>query len=123
MKNEITAAEYKELKFEIPKRMKYRNVKTEIDGIVFSSKKEANYYLKLKLKLLLKSGDVLSFERQVKYSFELNGVKIGSYVSDFDVTWKDSGLKVTDVKGMKLPLYNFKKRCMLAFYGIVIKEI
>ena len=121
MKNEITAAEYQELNFEIPKRMKYRNQITECDGIRFHSKKEADYYLKLKL--LLKSGDVLSFERQVRYPFLLNGVKIGSYVSDFDVVWKDSGLKVTDVKGMKLRLYNFKKKMMLAFYGITIKEV
>lgn len=121
MKNELTAAEYQELNFEIPKRMKYRNKITELDGIKFHSKKEADYYLKLKL--LLKSGDVLSFERQVKYPFVLNGVKIGSYISDFDVVWKDSGLKVTDVKGVLTPMFKLKSKMMKAFYNIDIKIV
>lgn len=110
-----------ELNFIIPKRMKYRNVKTEIDGIKFDSKKEANYYGKLKL--LLKSGDVISFERQVRYNFELNGVKIGAYVADFVIQWKTLGTKVVDVKGMKLPIYNLKKKMMKAFHGIDIMEV
>lgn len=110
-----------ELKFQIPKRMKYRNVKTVIDGITFDSKKEANYYGKLKI--LQKAGEVISFQRQVKYLFELNGVKIGLYVADFVVEWKTLGTRVIDVKGMKLPLYNFKKKCMKAFYNIDIFEI
>lgn len=122
MKNEIiSSAEYKELQFLVTPQMKYRNQKTTVDGIVFDSKREAEYYGKLKL--LLKSGDVLSFERQVIYPFELNGVKIGSYKSDFDVVWKTSGLKVTDCKGFATDLYKWKKKMMLAFYGITIKEV
>jgi len=110
-----------ELNFIIPKRMKYRNVKTVIDGITFDSKKEAAYYGKLKL--LLKSGDVLAFQRQVRYNFELNGVKIGTYVADFVIEWKTLGTKVVDVKGMKLPIYNLKKKMMKAFHGIDIMEV
>jgi len=121
MKNELTIQEYKELQFQVTPQMKYRNQKTTVDGIVFDSKLEAEYYGKLKL--WVKSGVVLSFERQVVYPFIHNGVKIGSYKSDFDVIWKDSGLKVTDAKGFRTDLYKWKKKMMLAFYGIVIKEV
>jgi len=105
-----------ELKFQIPKRMKYRNVKTVIDDITFDSKKEASYYGKLKL--LVKSGDVLSFERKVRYKLIVNGQLICTYVSDFDVVWKDSGLKVTDVKGVQTPMFKIKSKLMKAIHGI-----
>lgn len=100
---------------------KYRNKITIVDDIKFSSKKEANYYGKLKL--LLKSGDVISFERQVKYHFELNGVKIGYYVADFVINWKTTGIRVVDVKGMRLPIYNLKKKMMKAFHNIDVIEV
>jgi len=110
-----------ELNFVIPKRMKYRNVKTVIDGITFDSKKEANYYGKLKL--LLKSGEVIKFDCQVRYDFELNGIKMGFYKADFVIHWKTSGIKVVDVKGMKTPVYQLKKKMMKAFHGIDIFEV
>jgi hypothetical protein len=117
----MSVSEFNELKFEIPKRMKYRNVKVEVDGYKFDSKKEAAYYGKLKV--LKASGVVLDFKMQVRYDFVINGVKIGFYKSDFDVIWKEGGLKVTDAKGFKTPVYQLKKRLMKALYGIVIKEI
>lgn len=117
----MSVSDYNELKFDIPKRMKYRNVKVELDGYRFDSKKEAAYYSKLKI--LKASGVVIDFKMQVRYDFVVNGVKIGFYKSDFDVMWKDSGLKVTDCKGFKTPVYQLKKRLMEACFGIVIKEI
>jgi len=107
-----------ELKFQIPKRMKYRNKITIVDNIRFDSIKEANYYGKLKL--LLKSGEVLSFERQVRYKLVVNGVLVCTYVSDFDVVWRDSGLKVTDVKGVLTPMFKIKSKLMKACLGIDI---
>jgi hypothetical protein len=121
MNDKITATEFKELNFQIPKRMKYRNVKTEIDGIKFDSKKEATYYSKLKLLKL--SGDVIDFQMQVRYDFKHNGILLCFYKADFVVNWKVSGIKVIDVKGRKLPMYNLKKKMMLAFYGINVIEV
>ena len=109
----ITAAE---LKFQIPKRMKYRNVKTVVDGITFDSKKEANYYGKLKL--LQKSGEVISFERQVRYNIVIDGQKICAYVADFVVVWSKSGIKVIDVKGISTPIFKLKQKLMKAVLGI-----
>lgn len=111
----------KELKFEIPKRMKYRNVKVEIDGIKFDSKKEAAYYGKLKL--LKKSGEIVDFTLQPRYDLAMNGVKLGFYKADFLVTWKSGNVQLVDVKGMKTPIYNLKKKLIKAIYGIVIHEV
>ena len=119
--NPVTATEFKELNFQIPKRMKYRNVKTEIDGIKFDSKKEAAYYSKLKLLKL--SGEVIDFQMQVRYDFKYNGILLCFYKADFVVQWKVSGTKVIDVKGRKLPMYNLKKKMMLAFHGINVIEV
>jgi len=110
-----------ELKFEIPKRMKYRNIKTVIDGITFDSKKEAAYYGTLVL--LKKSGEVIDFELQPKYYLAINGVKCGFYKADFKVTWKSGVVRVVDVKGMKTPIYNLKKKLVKAIHGIDIIEV
>lgn len=111
----------KELNFQIPKRMKYRNIKTVIDDISFDSKKEARYYGKLKL--LKQSGEVISFELQPKYDLIINGVKCGFYKADFLVNWKSGITRVVDVKGIKTPVYALKKRLVKAIYGIDIFEV
>jgi len=110
-----------ELKFLIPKRMKYRNVKTEYDGMVWDSKKELAYYKKLQL--LKKAGEIVSFERQVRYDFEFNGVKMGFYKLDFLIKWKSGLVQFVDVKGMRTPVYQLKKKMMKAFHGIDIFEV
>ncbi len=116
----MTSQEF--LKFELkPRRSKFGNIKIEIDGIKFDSKKEANYYSKLVL--LQKSGEVTSFELQPKFDMIVNGVKCGFYKADFRVTWKSGSVKIIDVKGMKTPVYNLKKRIIEAMYGIKIIEV
>lgn len=111
----------KELNFQVPKRMKYRNVKVEIDGIKFDSKKEANYYGKLKL--LKQAGEIVLFEMQPKYDLLVNDVKCGFYKADFKVYWKSGLIQVVDVKGMKTPIYQLKKKLVKAIYGIIIHEV
>ena len=104
--------------------MKYNNVKTEINGILFDSKKEAKYYGILKLKQKAKLID--SFEMQVKFDIIVNGDKIGFYKADF-VTYKDGKIfEVIDVKSeitKKLPVYRLKKKLIKAIYGFNILEI
>ena len=55
--------DFRALKPEKPN--KYRNVKTEVDGIRFDSLKEANYYCQLKL--LKRQGEIVDFFRQVPF--------------------------------------------------------
>jgi hypothetical protein len=104
--------------------MKYKNIKTVINGITFDSKKEAAYYgiLKLKQKAIL----IDRFEMQVRYDLVVNNVNIGFYKADF-VTYKHGKVfEVIDVKSEitnKLPVYRLKKKLMKAIYGIDIVEI
>ena len=50
--------------------LKYKNVKTIINGITFDSKKEANFYGLLRLKEKAKLID--KFEMQVRYDLVVN---------------------------------------------------
>lgn len=120
MTGSMTSQEF--IKFEPkPRRSKFGNLKVEIDGIKFDSKKEANYYSKLVL--LQKSGEVLKFELQPKFEININGIKCGFYKADFKVIWKSGSVKIIDVKGMKTPVYSLKKRIIEALYGIKIIEV
>ena len=100
---------------------KYRAVKTVVDGITFASKAESERYGVLKL--LKRSGKIKDFKMQVRYTFELNGVKICSYIADFVVEYPNGTVMIEDVKGFETIEYRIKKKMMLAFFGIVIQEI
>ena len=101
------------------KKSKYKSVKTEVDGIMFDSKAEARRYQQLKL--LVRAGEIQDLEFQPRYEFIINDVKIGFYKADFRYT--DNGkLVVEDVKGMKTPVYNLKKKLMKAIHNIDIFE-
>ena len=106
------------------KSSKFNNVKVEIDGYVFDSKKEAGYYGILRLKEKAKLID--RFEMQVRYDLVVNNIQIGFYKADF-VTYKNGkALEVIDVKSemtKKLPVYRLKKKLIFACYGITIKEV
>jgi len=104
--------------------MKYKNIKTVVNGITFDSKKEAGYYNVLRLKEKAKLID--SFDLQVKFNLIVNGHSIGFYKADF-VTFKDGKIfEVIDVKSemtKKLPVYRLKKKLMKAIYDFDIVEI
>lgn len=98
-------------------RHKFRAIPTEVDGIKFSSKKEAKRFRELRL--LEKSGELLFFLRQTPWHLPGN-VK---YLSDFFCFWKDQTATIEDVKGMRTPMYILKKKQVEAIYGIAISEI
>lgn len=108
---------------------KYRNIKTEIHGIKFDSKHEAQCYLNLKR--LEAEGKIFNLQLQVKFKFPINGVNLRfidskremSYVADF-VYFNETGQQVVaDAKGFKTPEYKIKKALMLACNGVFIEEI
>jgi len=100
-------------------RSKYNAVKTTVDGIKFDSKAEARRYSELKL--LLKAKTIADLELQPRYDFVVNGVKIGFYKADFRYKMGNR-LIIEDVKGVKTPVYNLKKKLMKAIHGIDILE-
>lgn len=88
---------------------KYRARKTEIDGIVFDSAKEARRYLDLKL--LERCGEIKGLERQVRYELlPKNGrERAVYYIADF--RYEENGKRVVeDVKGVRTREYILKRK-------------
>jgi hypothetical protein len=102
------------------RRPKYGNTKVFTDEGKFDSKREYDRWCDLKL--LRDQGAIESLERQVKFVFRLWGVRIASYTADF--TYVENGTYVVeDSKGQPNDRWPMKKKLMLAFYGINVKEV
>jgi hypothetical protein len=104
----------------IAPRSKYGAQRTTVDGITFDSKREAIRYGQLKL--LEQAGEIGSLECQARYILRVATIPIGSYVADFCYTTAAGSHVVEDVKGVRTPLYRWKKKHVEAQYGIVIQE-
>ena len=111
---------------------KYRNIKTEIDGIWFDSKKEARRYQELKI--LEQANEISHLECQPAFPCIIEGKKICTYKADFRYFDKKKKGKqgqtgcqvVEDVKSpaSKTPVYRLKKKLVEALYiGVNIVEI
>ena len=117
---------------------KYRSKKIRLpDGVVFDSQKE--YARWCELKLLARAGKIKDLQRQVKFVLipaqyepdtigKRGGVKRGkliereiSYVADFCYI-ENGNPVVEDSKGFRTPEYKMKRKMMLYFHGIRIKE-
>lgn len=115
------------------KPSKYRNVKTVVDGIVFDSKREANYWHELKL--LEKARDITALQRQVSFPLLApdltNGTEnpsglysqVALYVSDFTFMDAEGVRHVVDAKGKRTAMYILKAKWMRLQYGIEIEEV
>ena len=103
------------------KPSKYRNVKTEYNGILFHSKREKNRYQELVL--LEKVKQIRDIRLQVRYDLDVNGVRIAFYKADF-VYWDliEKREVVEDCKGYPNEKYPMKKKLMKALHGIEILE-
>ena len=121
---------------------KYRNTKTVVDGMEFDSRKEAKRYQELKL--LEQCGEISDLRCQEKFILiptqrepDIVGVRGGikkgkviekecAYIADF-VYIQDGKKVVEDVKGYKngaaYNTFKIKRKLMLYFYGITIREI
>jgi hypothetical protein len=112
------------------RRNKYGNKRTEIDGIVFASKKEARRWLELKA--MRDAGEIYNLERQRVFDLRVIDQLICRYVSDF-CYWKICGdnkgrlpeFVVEDVKckATKTPVYRIKAKLMKALFEIEIVEV
>jgi len=104
------------------KRSKYGNTKTEVDGEVFDSIKEAEHYKTLLLRQ--KAGEIGLIKRQVEYELNPGGTHSLKYLADFEYYVRATGEKITeDVKGFRTREYKKKRRLMKKVHGIIIKEI
>lgn len=107
------------------KKLKFRNIKTVIDGIKFASKKESKRYLDLEL--MQKDGLISELQLQEKFLLipKQEGERACHYVCDF--SYIENGIRIIeDVKSVatkKLPGYILKRKMMLFFHGIKIREV
>ncbi len=108
-------------------RRKYKNSKTEVDGILFDSKKEAQRYQDLKM--LEMAGAIKNLHLQPKIKIEIGGIKLMfdsgrqvTYIGDFQYYDNDLGkFIVEDTKGYRTRDYKLKK-AMVRAMGIEIVE-
>ena len=112
-----------------PKANKYQAQKCEFNGEKFDSKRELQRYLELRL--LERSGEITGLKRQVKFELvPLQKDEKGkcleravTYIADFVYKDKRGNTIVEDTKGMRTKEYIIKRKLMLYFHGIRIKEI
>lgn len=123
---------------------KYGNAKSEVDGEIFDSRKEARRYIELQW--LLKAGTIKDLRRQVRFLLipaqrepDIIGPRGGrkpgkliekevAYMADFVYTDTETGETVVeDVKGYKgggaYAVFSLKRKLMLHVHGIRIREI
>lgn len=108
-------------------RMKYHNKKITRDGETYDSVKE--YRRSCELKLMERAGVITDLKRQVKFelipSQKVDGKVVErtvNYVADF-VYEQDGKTVVEDVKGVRTKDYILKRKMLLYFHGIRIKEV
>lgn len=114
---------------EKPKANKYQAQKCEFNGERFDSRKELQRYLELRL--LERSGQINGLKRQVKFELissqkDEKGKRLEravKYIADFVYKDKQGNTVVEDTKGVRTKEYVIKRKLMLYFHGIRIKEI
>lgn len=121
----MSAAEYRNVA-STKKRSKYGSVRTEVDGIKFASKAEAQYYQVLKMRERL--GEVISIRNQVPYALQgLNSHVVTTYYADFvfhDIM--EGRERVVDVKGgdaTQTALFKLKAKLMQDNHGITVEIV
>jgi hypothetical protein len=100
---------------------KYRNIKTNIDGIKFDSKREAERYAELKL--MEKAKLISNLELQPKFilqeGFKYQGKKEQAitYIADFKYKEASGVVVVEDVKGVATDPFKIKRKMFLYHHG------
>jgi len=65
---------------------------------------------------LVKAGQVVRWERQVKWPLIVNGEKVCSMIPDFRVWYRDGHFELHEVKGMKTAIYKLKRKLFAALH-------
>lgn len=111
---------------------KYHSKSIIVNGIKFQSKKEGTRYKELLL--MEETGEIHDLQRQVKFSLlpsqRIDGKVVErecAYIADFVYYDSNDNKVVEDVKGYKggaaYSMFIIKRKMMLYFYGIRIKEV
>lgn len=94
---------------------KFKNVRQEEGGILYHSKKEANYAHQLQLRKL--AGDIKDWTRQVKIPLDIGRFHIANYFIDFVVEHNDGMKEYVEVKGFETDVWKMKWKIFEALYS------
>jgi len=104
------------------KAPKFRNRKTEFDGLSFDSAKEARRWSELCL--LQRAGQISDLARQVRMPLVVNGQLVCTFIPD--ATYVENGKQVIeDTKSpitRKHPVYRIKVKLLKALTGAEVRE-
>ncbi len=96
-------------------RNKYGAKKIEIDGHVFPSKRESQYYLLYRD--MLKRGEIVNLKLQPKFTlippftnWEGKKIRPCHYTADFLLTYPDGRQRVVEVKGFRTRDYQLRRK-------------
>ena len=112
------------------KQNKYHATKTEVDGMMFDSRKEANRYCELKL--LEKAGEISNIETQVPFLLiprqnnPITGKMIEKpcgYIADFVYNDGKGNRIVEDTKGVRTDVYIIKRKLILRIENARAKSV
>lgn len=102
---------------------KYNAKRTEINGIVFDSKLEGEYYLYLKKQQ--KEGKIKIFARQPTFMLQGGYKKDGknirpiNYKADFKIYHLDGSEEIIDIKGYETPEFKIKRKIFEHKYPLI----
>lgn len=94
---------------------KYGNKTTLHNGVQYHSKKEAAYAESLDL--LVKAGEIESWERQVRISLDVGDYHICNYYVDFLIHHKDGIREFVEIKGFETDVWRLKWKLFEALWG------
>lgn len=116
----ISAKDFLKLNTKKSRKRKYNNNFVELDGYIFASQLEADYYAELVFRQ--KANEISSFVIQPRYllqkSFEKDGKKYKKieYVADFEIKHLDDSIEVIDTKGVKTDVFRIKEKMFHKIY-------
>ena len=109
----MSVAEFRDQPEAAKRTNKFGAKKTEVDGILFASKAEAERYGTLKL--LERARQVRAVSVQPEFALKINGHTIGHYSGDF-AYYEGGKLCVDDVKGMITEAASLRMRVFMACF-------
>jgi hypothetical protein len=99
------------------RKNKYNNKTITVDGVFYHSTNE--YRRECELKNQQRAGIIKDLERQITFSFDVDGVHICNYILDFRYTISERDIVVhEDFKGAITDVFRIKSNLMKACYGI-----
>ncbi len=97
-----------------PKANKYGAKRTVYNGRTFDSKAEAGYAARLDL--LIKAGEIKSYQCQIRYPLYVNERLITTYTADFLVTNQTGTKEIHEVKGRKVRDFAMRMKLFQAIH-------